>query len=93
MGKKFDGYKVFNITSKLSAFDEEKSRSEPILSYLPDGHQKYTEIFLKDDIDIVVDIFRADEDFTTMLASARVKNICELNEVRGLQFKDEISKA
>ncbi|UFI43849.1 imm11 family protein [Pseudomonas savastanoi] len=92
-GKKYDGYKVFNITSTLSVFDKEKSKSEPILSYLPDGPQKYTEIFLRDDIDMLVDVFRADEDFTTMLASARFKEICELNEVRGLEFKKSLSKA
>ncbi|EFW81525.1 hypothetical protein PsgB076_06812 [Pseudomonas savastanoi pv. glycinea str. B076] len=63
------------------------------MSYLPDGPKIYTEIVLKDDVDIGVDIFRAEEDFTTILATARVKDLCEINKVRGLQFKEHILKA
>ncbi|RMM92136.1 imm11 family protein [Pseudomonas savastanoi] len=92
-GKKYEGYKFFIPTSRLSAFDKEKSKNEPLVSYLPDGPKIYTEIVLKDDVDIGVDIFRAEEDFTTILATARVKDLCEINKVRGLQFKEHILKA
>lgn len=92
-GKKYEGYKVFNVTSKHSVFDKEKSKSQPLLSYLPEGPQIYTEIVLRDDVDLVVDAFRAEEDFTTVLVSARVRELCELNKVRGLQFIDRFSRA
>ncbi|SFH97740.1 hypothetical protein SAMN05444062_1271 [Pseudomonas syringae] len=92
-GKKYEGYKFFNPNSRLSAFDKEKSKNKPLVSCLPDGPKIYTEIFLKDDLDIGVDVFRAEEDFTTILATARVKDLCEINKVRGLQFKEHILKA
>ncbi len=92
-GKKYEGYKVFNVTSAHSVFDKEKSKSRPLLSYLPDGPQTYTEIVLRDDVDLVVDVFRSEESFTTVLVSARVRELCELNKVRGLQFIDRFSRA
>lgn len=90
-GKRYEGYKIFNVTSKHSVFDKEKSKSRPIVSYLPDGPKIYNEIVLRDDVDLVVDVFRAEEDFTVVLVSARVRELCELNKVRGLQFIDRLS--
>ncbi|WP_205869977.1 hypothetical protein [Pseudomonas viridiflava] len=87
---KYDGYKALNITSKSKAFDGSKSKSEPLLSYLPEGPKLYTEIVLKENIDPSGDIFRAEEDFTSMLAVARIKEICEANHICGLQFVEGI---
>lgn len=90
-GKRYEGYKIFNVTSKHSVFDKEKSKSRPIVSYLPDGPKIYNEIVLRDDVELVVDVFRAEEDFTVVLVSERVRELCELNKVRGLQFIDRLS--
>lgn len=89
-GARYDGYKVLNFTSKKKAFNEVESRREPLLSYLPEGPQVYTEIVLKEDLELDVEIFRAEEDFTTILAVSRVRDLCEFNNVRGLQFKEKL---
>ncbi|MBD8492586.1 imm11 family protein [Pseudomonas syringae] len=86
------GYKVVNFTSKSKAFDESKSKSEPLLSYLPEGPARYTEIVLKENVDTRVDMFRAEEDFTSMLAVARIKALCDAHQVSGLQFVEGIFK-
>lgn len=89
-GKKYKGYKVLNITNRLAAFDAENSRCEPLLSYISDGPKKYTEIVLNKDISPAVDMFRAEEDFTVMLAVERVKLLFESNQIVGVQFKDRM---
>ncbi|WP_342366182.1 imm11 family protein [Pseudomonas eucalypticola] len=86
-----EGYKVINITSKMSAFDSEKSKSKPLLSYLPEGPRTYTDIFPKQDLTPDRDIFRATEAFTTILVVDRVKELIERNRVLGVKVVSEIS--
>ncbi len=85
-GVRYDGYKVVNFTRRASAFDEEKSESEPLLSYLPEGPQKYTKVVLRSDLPYEFDMFRSEEDFTTILAVNRIKEIFEAHDVVGLKF-------
>ncbi|WP_074890383.1 imm11 family protein [Pseudomonas graminis] len=91
-GKEYKGYKVVNTTNALAAFDSKNSKCEPLLSYIPDGPKKYTDIVLKKDISPAVDIFRAEEDFTVMLAVERVKQLFDSNQIVGVQFKDRLVK-
>lgn len=89
-GKKYEGYKVINFTNRIAAFDEKNSKSEPLLSYIPDGPKKYTEIVLRSDLVFSLDMFRSSEDFTTILAVNRVKELFELNKIVGVQFRGQV---
>jgi hypothetical protein len=89
-GEEYKGFKVLNFTNKQAAFDAENSKYEPLLSYIPDGPKKYTDIVLKEDISPAVDMFRAEEDFTVMLAVERVKLLFDSNQIVGVQFKDRM---
>lgn len=89
-GKAYKGYKILNFTHSLAAFDEEKSKSEPLLSYVPDGPRKYTDIVLREICSTDIDMFRAVEDFTVMLAVERVKVLFESHQVIGAQFKERV---
>lgn len=88
--KEYKGYKVLNFVNKLAAFDEDKSKSEPLLSYIPDGPRKYTDIVLKESFSPVFDMFRAEEDFTIVLAVERVKLLFDSHQVLGVQFKERV---
>lgn len=80
------GYKVFNVIDSSSAFDLQKSISEPLLSYMPDGPRWFSKIVLNDEAELSSDVVRAEEENATIIVSARVKSIFESNSVRGLQF-------
>lgn len=85
-GKSHAGYKVFNVIGSSSAFDMQKSISEPLLSYMPDGPRWFTKIVLNDETELSSDVVRAEEESATIVVTARVKSIFESNSVRGLQF-------
>ncbi|EKT4468948.1 hypothetical protein QEL93_004390 [Pseudomonas putida] len=80
------GYKVFNVTDRSRAFDLEKSISEPLLSYMPDGPRWFSKIVLDDGVELSSDVVRAEEESATIVVAARVKSIFESNSIRGLQF-------
>ena len=86
-GVSYAGYKIFNVVTRSAVFDLEKSESEPLLSYLPDGARWYSKIVLAEGANLPSDIVRAEEEIATIVVAARVKTIFEKNNICGLQFK------
>ena len=83
-------YKVLNITKKIQSFDPLKSKSQLIMNYLPNGPKKYTSIVPLQDLCPEVEIFRAEEAFTTILVAERVKDLFVQANVKGVVFKSQI---
>lgn len=92
-GQRYDGYKIFNVTSRAAVFDKDESIGEPLISYLPDGPKYYKKIVLNEGVELNFDIVRAAEQFTTIIASKKLAELCNSHEIIGLKFVEDFSEA
>lgn len=80
------GYKVLNILRSLPCIDMEKSESQPILSYLPDGPRKFSKVVLKINIKNDFLMARALECNSFIVMSDPLREIFIKNNIIGLEL-------
>jgi hypothetical protein len=85
-GQNHSGFKVLNILRMLSCIDVDKSDSEPILSYLPDGPIWFTKIVFKQDIVEIFCMARTQEDKDCIVISDKLKQFFIENKVKGIDL-------
>lgn len=80
------GYKVINVIRSLSCIDMERSDSQPILSYLPDGPKKFNKIVFKENLTEEFCIARCLEYKPCIVMSSALRDFFVENNVRGLEL-------
>ncbi|WP_239427802.1 imm11 family protein [Snodgrassella communis] len=80
------GFKVINILRMLSCIDMDKSDSEPILDYLPDGPKRFYEIVFKQDIEENFCMARCQESKGHIVMSDKLRQFFIENNVKGIKL-------
>ncbi|WP_210715599.1 hypothetical protein, partial [Pseudomonas protegens] len=80
------GYKIINIIRLLSCIDMDKSDSQPILSYLPNGPRKFNSIFFREDVTENFFMARCSEYNSCIVISNELRNLFIENNVTGLEL-------
>lgn len=80
------GYKVLNILRSLPCIDMEKSESQPILSYLPDGPRKFSKVVLKRNVKNDFFIARSLECNSFIVISDSLREVFIENNIIGLEL-------
>ncbi|QXN62123.1 hypothetical protein [Serratia fonticola] len=80
------GCKVINVIRSLSCIDMDRSDSQPILSYLPDGPRKFNEIVFKENLTEDFCIARCVEYKPCIVMSNALRDFFIENNVRGLKL-------
>jgi len=83
---KYHGYKIINITRTLSCIDIEKSDSQPLLSYLPDGPKKFNKIVFKENVTEQFNIARCQEHKSCIVMSEQLRKFMVDNHVKGIDL-------
>lgn len=79
-------YKIMNIIREVACIDMEKSESQPILSYLPNGPRKYNKIIFKEKISENLSIARCQEYKSAIIVSDKFKDFILNNNVKGIDL-------
>ncbi|PIT56270.1 hypothetical protein BHC44_01280 [Snodgrassella alvi] len=85
-GQKHSGFKVLNILRMLSCIDLDKSDSEPILDYLPDGPKYFNKIVFKEEVMENFYMARSLEYKSCIVISDKLKQFFIENNIKGIDL-------
>ncbi|PIT13518.1 hypothetical protein [Snodgrassella alvi] len=85
-GQNHSGFKVINILRTISCIDMDKSDSEPILDYLPDGPKRFYKIVFKQDIEENFYMARCLESEGRIVMSDKLRQFFIENNVKGIKL-------
>ena len=80
------GYKVLNVIDVISCIDMERSDSQPILSYLPNGPRKFNKIVFKNGISENFSLARCQEHSSSLVISQTFRDFLLNKNAKGIDL-------